>query len=70
MQKVPLTSWGGSKVRNRMKTLWPVAKSPDPALADNEFGQYQQSLATTVQNVNELIDSDAEIRRILDRRPF
>lgn len=69
MQKVDLTTWGGSKVRANLKKLWPLATgyAGNP---DTDMGQYQTALSSTIQNTNELIDEVAEIRETLNRRPF
>lgn len=71
MQKVDMTKWGGTVVRNNLKPIW---KDPSD---DAEFGTYQQSLSTGLQNTNELIDetnalkSDVNrIEAVLARRPF
>lgn len=68
MQKVDLSTWGGSKVRANLKKIWPLGGLP--ASADADMGTYQASLSTTIQNTNELIDEVEDIRGILDRRPF
>ena len=68
MQKVDLSTWGGSKVRANLKKVWPLATLP--ASADTDMGTYQQSLSQNITNTNELIDEVGDIRRILDRRPF
>lgn len=72
MQKVDLTKWGGTVVRNNLKPLW-----PKPVEDDAEFGTYQQSIATSIQNTNELIDEtarlkaeQAQIQEDLKTRPF
>lgn len=67
MQKVPLNTWGGTKVRNNLKDVWPAAEKEQN---DADFGQYQQALATTVQNTNELIDHAKHVEAVLARRPF
>lgn len=65
MEKVDLNSWGGTKVRNNLKPLW-----EQPIQDDAEFGQYQQSLAKTITNTNELIDKIEHIEGVLANRPF
>lgn len=67
MEKVPLSTWGGTKVRNNLKDVWPEAEAVQN---DADFGQYQQALATTVQNTNELIDYSKHMEAVLARRPF
>lgn len=65
MQKVDLSTWGGSKVRANLKPVW-----PEPVKDDAEFGQYQSSLVKTIENANQLIDEVAGIKNDLLRRPF
>jgi len=65
MQKVDLSTWGGSKVRANLKPLW-----KEPAQDDAEFGTYQSSLVKNIENTNELIDEVAAIKGDLQRRPF
>lgn len=69
MQKVDLSTWGGSKVRANLKKLWPLA-SGYAGNPDTDMGQYQSALSLNIQNTNELIDEVTEIRGILNRRPF
>jgi hypothetical protein len=68
MQKVDLSTWGGSKVRANLKRVWPLASLP--ASADTDMGTYQTSLSANIQNTNELIDWKGYIEGVLARRPF
>lgn len=68
MQKVDMSTWGGTKVRNNLKPLW-----KEPTQDDTEFGTYQQSIATSIQNTNELIDEVTAMKKqleVLKTRPF
>ena len=69
MQKVDLSTWGGSKVRANLKKLWPLASgySGNP---DTDMGQYQTALSQNITNTNELIDEVEKIKEDLLRRPF
>lgn len=67
MQKVDMSTWGGTKVRNNLKPLWKETQD------DAEFGTYQQSLSTGLQNTNELIDEVNKLKaqmEVLKTRPF
>ena len=65
MEKVDLSTWGGSKVRANLKPVW-----EQPVQDDAEFGRYQVSLVKTIENANQLIDEVAGIKADLLRRPF
>lgn len=65
LKKVDLDKWGGTKVRNNLKSVW-----TDVAEDDADFGVYQQALATNINNGNELIDWKGHIEGVLARRPF
>lgn len=67
MQKVDVSKWGGTKVRNNLKDVWPEAEK---VTNDADFGVYQQSLVNTIENTNELIDHARHIEAVLARRPF